>query len=629
MLCICILLKAGLGAEEKEELVVFLSILSYLADMLLSPEFAALEAEDFSFLSDQSTTMSSSALLDYQYADENAMSAPPKRVTFTPTPVKPQPRAWERKPSTPFARRSEAQKIWKRFPLQNVTSSVNALWRKANTNGDGIMRPVKRLRTGAAGEADDKENVDYVAAKWDTEASPGKGHFHKIPATLQEEVPRPEAGSSDEDPPSAIEAADGQPERVETTPDLSERSVLREGSPVSVESEVALDSAQTLEGQSRLSSSDDSRAATEQLLDEADVFLRMPPQTPATISLPAGIGITHSPFQPSTTEPNETMSPALDLSRFGHQNQSPDIQLSFEVGKEESPQQQLLPAVAYVDPDDTSYLQDFLLRSRAQKAARVQPEQPVNGETKETEPNSACEIVSSTTNAADELSPPSSPIAESKNEVDADGDTDAKASSPCRRSSRLTRLPRPQKPSTTLPSSIALRRLNGSEFIAMQREAQSLAVTTRGNTRKNRGPGIAVRARLLQLRSDAESEADSSTEEQKEQKKAGRRVSWAEILARYQEFDGSPLSSSPDEEAPQQAPAAAAEPQEVAASSEQKKSSKRVRRMRQENVGSVNGTPAPKRSIEILLEDASRTTGQSVSSMTQQTGKRTRSRTKS
>ena len=77
--------------------------------------------------------------------------------TFTPTRLKPQPRAWERKASTPYASRHDAQKIWKRVPLQGVSANVNATWRKGETKDDGVMRPVKKLRTTTVAGLDSKE----------------------------------------------------------------------------------------------------------------------------------------------------------------------------------------------------------------------------------------------------------------------------------------------------------------------------------------------------------------------------------------------------------------------------------------------------------------------------------------
>ena len=628
------------GVEAENELCRHL-YLYLLANMsvgspLLSPEFATLHAEEFSFLSDQSATMDSSDFFDLHTGDENFLSH--NGVSFTPKRLKPQPRAWERKPSTPFAPRGEGQKIWKRFPLQNMATSINASWRKESSRGDGIMRPVKRLRVGASADDGYNGGVDYVVAKWDTEASPEKKGRRKAPIIYEEPASETDSSSSEEYAPSFSEQVESLPKETgaKAMPEECDQPALDEESTTQPKLKVAVQSEQSPRRRSPESSEGNNDAAA-QLLEEADVFLRIFPQTSPTTSASTEAQSGPSPAHTETTELDEIMSPELDMGQLHNQGYSPEIQLKFEFGKEQLPEEQLLPALTYVDPDDTSYLQDFLLRSRAQKAAKIHPMQPIktNHEksTSTTSTDSEDGLFISKTRAATPGSPPPNPPIESSTAIDEDDDTEAKASSPCRRGSRTTRLPRPQKPSATLPSSIALRRLNGTEFISIQREAQSLAVTTRGNTRKNRGGGVGVKARLLQLKSEADSDADTLVTAEDVPNKIGKRISWAETLAKFQEFNEIPPSSSSDTEAPEQAPEqsprAVAEIQEVTADPEEKRSTRRVKRLRKESAGSVNGTPAPKRSIEILLEDAAQTTGQTTGPGSDQTGKRTRSRTRS
>lgn len=60
--------------------------------------------------------------------DSGRPSPAAKRYAFTPKHNAKIPRAWERKPSTPFAPRNESQKIWKRyqFPDVNVAGTFAA-----------------------------------------------------------------------------------------------------------------------------------------------------------------------------------------------------------------------------------------------------------------------------------------------------------------------------------------------------------------------------------------------------------------------------------------------------------------------------------------------------------------------
>src|SRR5436309_12156795 len=65
-----------------------------------------------------------------------------QRYTFTPKLNSKTPRAWERKPSTPFAPRHDSQRIWKRHEFRdtNLTSSLQRTTVET--------RPLKKLRLG-------------------------------------------------------------------------------------------------------------------------------------------------------------------------------------------------------------------------------------------------------------------------------------------------------------------------------------------------------------------------------------------------------------------------------------------------------------------------------------------------
>jgi hypothetical protein len=70
----------------------------------------------------------------------------------------------------------------------------------------------------------------------------------------------------------------------------------------------------------------------------------------------------------------------------------------------------------------------------------------------------------------------------------------------CRRSNRTrtAKIPRPHAPN--VPHQIPVRRANGTEFIFLRRtEAQQVALTTRANTRRNRGDAQMPRYRLQEM----------------------------------------------------------------------------------------------------------------------------------
>lgn len=94
-----------------------------------------------------------------------------KSVSFTPQRNKQPPRAWERRPATPFIPRDEKQKIWKRVPLGEIGVDVNRpvdILRRQQDASKDYARVVKKLKVahnaGQEEEGDDKENVNSAFA---------------------------------------------------------------------------------------------------------------------------------------------------------------------------------------------------------------------------------------------------------------------------------------------------------------------------------------------------------------------------------------------------------------------------------------------------------------------------------
>jgi hypothetical protein len=370
--------------------------------------------------------------------------------------------------------------------------------------------------------------------------------------------------------------------------------------------------------------SDESCTPTAQLLEEADVFLRIPPNPSPVPSTTSESSLTFSPIRIDLSNPTPIMASNESVEK--HRSSIEDPPMIQVTAQDSENSLALAPNAilthAHTDPDDTSYLQDFLLRSRAQKAARLQDAPPVVDNLSViaaiSVPESPARPQTSFTFSSFQIGQNSAPIASNEDEAVSE-EIQVIITSPQRRSSRLTRLPRPQKPSTTLPSNIALRRLTGTEFISMQKKVQSLAVATRTNTMKNKGAAIAVHARLQQLKSDSQCPSDNVVISGKR-----KTVTWDDTLVRFQDYTGPLLPPSPDSEKEDSSAGAAEEPEEEEPAWADKSHPKNVKKRRKDSVGSVNGTPAPKRSIQILLEDAARATGQIVN--TQDDVKRTRSR---
>ena len=93
--------------------------------------------------------------------DPGRPSPAAKRYAFTPKHHAKIPRAWERKPSTPFAPRNESQKIWKRYQLPDVNvAGASAVG--IGQSKDAEIRALKKSRL------EGQEATAYITS-WDEE----------------------------------------------------------------------------------------------------------------------------------------------------------------------------------------------------------------------------------------------------------------------------------------------------------------------------------------------------------------------------------------------------------------------------------------------------------------------------
>lgn len=516
---------------------------------------------------------------------EPSLSPSPRKFTFTPQPTKTFPRAWERRPATPYLARNDAQKIWKRVPLGSITSNTSNSWNKADRGP--LTRPVKKLRTLQLDEDEDKENIDYIASKWDEDRKDSISPKRKVTgftAINREETTAcyvRETTITMKDP-STSTLGDGVATDSDFTEDEGLKGSYGELEPPSSVHVANCDSSgmDSLSGEEHDSQSTDSTFETVYgssapgINTAMDASLLAQQHSDAS-ELHASAAIPMAAEGPVVPAPNETGNAVL------------------------------------AGEDDTAFLHDFLSRARAQKAARQQPE--VN-ENQQQIPD-AMDI---------EESPKHASLIEDTDDIDGRGshpesgtatlqpDVQAETNqlSPCRRSSRLnTRLPRLQKSSTTLPSSIALKRLTGTEFIS-QKETQSVALMTRSNTKRNKGVAKSVQERLIQL--DAEAKARDPTaipvENGKKRRRKAKEVTWAVQLTMFQ--DDTPVLWPTEEQTQadfsvaldtvekENLPASTLEPEDTKIE-EEKKQVRKVRKLRKLNVGTYNGTPAPKKTISL------------------------------
>lgn len=113
---------------------------------------------------------------------DNSFNAASDHFAFTPKRPGKLPRAWERKPATPFAPRTETQKIWKRVPLQDKPTN-GAVEIHASGKDDADARGVKRVRLTAPVAGNSKEN--YASTQWDKQSDDAK---RKVPKKLKNEL---------------------------------------------------------------------------------------------------------------------------------------------------------------------------------------------------------------------------------------------------------------------------------------------------------------------------------------------------------------------------------------------------------------------------------------------------------
>ena len=244
--------------------------------------------------------------------------------------------------------------------------------------------------------------------------------------------------------------------------------------------------------------------------------------------------------------------------------------------KEQMPNQKTRSGARF--SDDTSMLKDFLNRAQARKAAQKPllsaPDAAISQHSPRRSPRkmhgfhdgqgSRPQKARNIANRPN--TPPSKPKTEAFDSDDGEEQTAEPAS--CRRSAR-TRLPAPSKALPSAPSFIPVRRADGPDPVVLQKsQAQELAVTTRANTRRNKGQS---KPPLLALQDLPPESADLANTGRQGAENA-KSVAWAERLASYRDAKGE--ADEVEERRP------------------------KVRRVR--GLGAVNGTPAAKRTTAVV-----------------------------
>ena len=290
-----------------------------------------------------------------------------------------------------------------------------------------------------------------------------------------------------------------------------------------------------------------------------------------------GIAETSQPLlevTPSDIQGMEAMDKANEVLA---KTELENVSQAMEATREQTPNQKKTRSGARFS-DDTSMLKDFLNRAQARKAAQKPllsaPDAPISQPSPRRSPRKTHGSQDGHT-----LSPqkprnianrPGTPPGKPKTDaLDSDeGEELAAEPASCRRSTR-TRLAAPSKALAGAPSFIPVRRADGTDPVVLQKsQAQELAVTTRANTRRNKGQS---KPPLLALQDLPSESADVATTAKQGAEK-GKSVAWAERLASYQDAKGE--ADDAEERRP------------------------KVRRLR--GLGAVNGTPAAKRTAAVV-----------------------------
>ena len=278
-------------------------------------------------------------------------------------------------------------------------------------------------------------------------------------------------------------------------------------------------------------------------------------------------------FTPDDTQGMEAMDKANEVLA---KTELDDASQMVEATKEQTPNQRTRSGARF--SDDTSLLKDFLNRAQARKAAQKPflsasyapiPQLSPRRSPRKTH-GSQDGHVSSPRKSRSSGTRPGTPPGKTKMEaLDSDEGEEVTAEpASCRRSTR-TRLPAPSKPAPGAPSFIPVRRADGADPVVLQKsQAQELALTTRANTRRNKGQSKPP----LQALQDLPMESADGATVARLGAETGKSVAWAAKIASYE--DAKDEADDAEDRRP------------------------KVRRLR--GLGAVNGTPAAKRTTAVV-----------------------------
>ncbi|RAH62170.1 C-14 sterol reductase [Aspergillus piperis CBS 112811] len=480
-------------------------------------------------------------MADFVCPSDTFQACPPHlRATFSQedrfrfTPVKATraaPRPWERKPSTAFRARGKSRKVWKRFrtsfnsmkALQQLIAAErhtvdDDLHLEINTSRNpGLRRGVKRRCFALEADAleDSVRGRSFLETQWESEiiqldglTTPGKlpliySDFVDIPdEPVENDSLQPEESCDDVKDDQEVPTSTLEEELAENPANMDESPSLIPETPTKLASDAAY--SRSLHGLSPL-------VVGGMVFGTPDLRTREDVEQP-TVHL--SDAIEDEPTTPQDDGHDEdTVSTMIGEE---HTDEEPTVPVDVETLDEPAaatvaaPVQELTSAQestlvrsalrSSLDGEDTELLNNFLSKAKAKreaKAAMVAQEQEQEQETDKTEPEPEVPVIVASptparraledldTNSPSPQKPQLSPTKE-KDEASPQPSSPRRSTRP--RTVRSSNLLTTITAAAAVRNTLSLRRAKGTEFVFLQRtEAQELALTTRRNTRLNKG----------------------------------------------------------------------------------------------------------------------------------------------
>ncbi|PYH74114.1 uncharacterized protein BO88DRAFT_439673 [Aspergillus vadensis CBS 113365] len=429
-------------------------------------------------------------MADFVCPSDTFQACPPHlRTTFSQedrfrfTPVKATraaPRPWERKPSTAFRARGKSRKVWKRFrtsfnSMKALQQLIAAERHTINTSRNPGLRRADALEDSWESEVNGRRQIIQSNGL----TTPGK-----LPLIYSDFVDIP-------DEPSCDDVKDDQEEELAEDPaDMDESPSLIPETPTKLASDAAY--SRSLHGLSPLVVDLRTREDIEQPTVHLSDAIEDEPTTPQddghdedTVS--TMIGEERTDEEPTVPVDVETLDDPAAATVAAPVQELTSVQESTLVRS---------ALRSSLDGEDTELLNNFLSKAKAKreaKAAMVAQEQ--EPEKSEPEPEVPVVVASPTparraledldTNSPSPQKPQLSPTKE-KDEAGPQPSSPRRSTRP--RTVRSTNLLTTITAAAAVRNTLSLRRAKGTEFVFLQRtEAQELALTTRRNTRLNKG----------------------------------------------------------------------------------------------------------------------------------------------